>query len=484
MRLDASGKLGIGTTAPLRQFEVSNAGQAVTRFHSNSAANGSVLELMNSTAGNNMLGALNFNDAISTPGQVAYHATNGLTLRSGWTERMRLDVNGNVGIGTTAPASRLQVSANSAGYAPNAASVLTVENSGAAYSSILSGTGETGVLFGASADPQNGGIIYNPTWLPNGMSLRTGGNATQMSINSAGDVTVANGASWTGMKLGVIHSSTSAGLGVRNTNPAGWSGLVSFNSTSTGGSVLGFGNSGHALANLGFTGTTTAHPFVVLTSNVERVRVDAFGSVGIGTTTPGRKLDVVDDATGLVARFQGTNATAYSMLHILRSDNVGAHIGFFNPGIALPLAGNFVLGTFGNAPVSLTTNNVERVRVDVSGIVGIGTTAPTAALEVNGFTKLGSNAPAIKQLEFAATTAATEGGSVDIAHGLTVGKIMSVQVLIEYSAGNWISSGYTINAEYQADYVVGAVNIRLYNQGTNSGNILSKPVKVLVTYKA
>lgn len=66
--------------------------------------------------------------------------------------------------------------------------------------------------------------------------------------------------------------------------------------------------------------------------------------------------------------------------------------------------------------------------------VGIGVTAPAAELEVNGFTMLGSNAPAVKMLKLTGTSAATQGASVAIPHGLSVAKILAVEVLLEYTA--------------------------------------------------
>ncbi len=56
---------------------------------------------------------------------------------------------------------------------------------------------------------------------------------------------------------------------------------------------------------------------------------------------------------------------------------------------AWKLGGNAVtstqkLGTTSGYPLPIITNNVERVRVDTSGQVGIGTSSPTSTLQVNG----------------------------------------------------------------------------------------------------
>jgi hypothetical protein len=46
-------------------------------------------------------------------------------------------------------------------------------------------------------------------------------------------------------------------------------------------------------------------------------------------------------------------------------------------------AGNF-LGTTDMAPLSLKTNNTERVHISPNGWIGIGTNSPTAALQIKG----------------------------------------------------------------------------------------------------
>jgi hypothetical protein len=115
--------------------------------------------------------------------------------------------------------------------------------------------------------------------------------------------------------------------------------------------------------------------------------------------------------------------------------------------------------------------------------VGIGVNAPTAELEINGYTKLGSSAPAIKVLKLTGITAATQGASVTVNPGISNAKILSVDVLLEYNTGFFIPENYSHIAGYEYNFNTGPGFIRILNSTANSVNILSKPFKVLVTYE-
>lgn len=115
--------------------------------------------------------------------------------------------------------------------------------------------------------------------------------------------------------------------------------------------------------------------------------------------------------------------------------------------------------------------------------VGIGVTAPQAELEVNGYTKLGSNAPKVKMIKLTGTTSAVQGGSVSIAHGLTSTKILSVNILAEYLSGRYVNPRHSFNAGYEFDFRVDLTNVVVYNSSANSTNVLSVPVKIMILYE-
>ena len=101
--------MGIGLASPAWPLDV-QASQAVARFASTNAANGSVIELQNKSGAVSSLGAINFNNAANSyPGQIAYTSTDAMTFRTATAERMRIDSLGNVGIGTNNPQSALHV---------------------------------------------------------------------------------------------------------------------------------------------------------------------------------------------------------------------------------------------------------------------------------------------------------------------------------------------------------------------------------------
>src|SRR5262249_11355921 len=110
----ATGHVGIGTSPAATEPLIVQASQSSVLLNSTGATNGSVLELQNQTASPAYLGAINFNDASGTPGQIGYLGTYAMTFRTNSAERMRIDSSGRVGIGTTGPAYSLQLASDSA----------------------------------------------------------------------------------------------------------------------------------------------------------------------------------------------------------------------------------------------------------------------------------------------------------------------------------------------------------------------------------
>jgi hypothetical protein len=112
-------------------------------------------------------------------------------------------------------------------------------------------------------------------------------------------------------------------------------------------------------------------PWIVFTNGSERMRIDSSGNVGIGTASPGAKLDL------------GTDVTAQK-LFVFRSSNSKAGFGV-QSGDFRSFAPSDAAMTFGQISVSDGTTYTERMRIDSSGNVGIGATADaTTKFQVTG----------------------------------------------------------------------------------------------------
>lgn len=144
---------------------------------------------------------------------------------------------------------------------------------------------------------------------------------------------------------------------------------------------------------------------------------------------------------------------------------------------------SYVNTTSGSLTVFSASSNVNGLIVLGNGYTGIGTTTPASSLEVNGFTKLGSDAPAIKVKKYTGTTSSDGNcGSVTIAHGLNESKIISFTCMVQGNVGDWqLPNNYWGDATYMC-WIAGG-NIIVYNTCGNNSGILSRPFKVTITYE-
>jgi hypothetical protein len=139
------------------------------------------------------------------------------------------------------------------------------------------------------------------------------------------------------------------------------------------------------------------------TAGGERVRVDASGNVGIGTTSPGNRLHVVatsqTDDNGLI-RAENTSTSLVDNASIVAKNYYGTSQFMQWENIGVRIGSRIVTNGGAGNVVFATGSDTERMRIDSSGNVGIGTTAPGARLDVAGTVRFVDSSSAGPDLEF------------------------------------------------------------------------------------
>lgn len=153
LRLDSSGRLGIGTTSPGRLLHVASNGDAIGRLES-TGNNDARLEFLRTSS-----------DSYEVVNEVgAFKIKHGASGATDTNTRLTIDSSGKVGIGTTSPDGTLHVHTATAGTvtADSAADDLVVENSAAGGISILTPATSTGYLmFASPVTSHAGSVSYN-----------------------------------------------------------------------------------------------------------------------------------------------------------------------------------------------------------------------------------------------------------------------------------------------------------------------------------
>jgi len=402
-------RVGIGTNAPTSPLEVSSAANPVVKATSTSSSvgagfiaqggssNDSQFQLNSETTAKytflrdgSQADDLRIYDSANALDIIRYRHGGYLHFGVNGSERMRISSSGNLGIGTTNPLSKLSIvetaSVNSAhikmGTSTNQNTHLELENDGSA--DIRFG------CFGSSATAF-GNITANNAFIhaTNDLSINAGtpsgtGNikigtgatpSTKMIITTAGNVGINSDSSGPDRLLHV--SDVNAGGVVtpfRLTNVAGTSGTevrMEFECGLDEIAWIGAKHEGSDIGPLTFATASSqgAYP-------TEKMRITSAGKVGIGVTSPIGRLHLYEasnDPYIYIQRGSGDTAATLGGIFWRNSTNSLALIDAQSTDINDGLMRFY---TMGSGTLS------ERMRITSAGRVGIGTTNPTAGLEV------------------------------------------------------------------------------------------------------
>ncbi|MFA6386380.1 MAG: tail fiber domain-containing protein, partial [Candidatus Paceibacterota bacterium] len=397
MRIDKSGNVGIGTTAPSSKLDVNSGSGGTTEkvLNLSGGTTGGQYGLWSNTGGVMLWGIESSSANNLFHGSSAYSSVwgtnNSTSMHFSPNNNVAMTIlnGGNVGIGTTGPAVKLDVEKSDGSGRQNIAYFLAGGNTNGNGSSITVGSTQTqaGYITGLQTASNEGDLIFG--------TQSAGAYSEKVRIlGSTGNVGI--GTTVPGEKLEV-------GGNIRiNTNSTASSGEIDkivFGKAHTSGGGYGysmgeirsFTNGGYSGGLNFYTGRSIGGGSY---DSIFAMTINDVGNVGIGTTSPAGKLNIKDitrvepDYGGIVLQSPTTAV----------GDKLG--ITFAQTDMASrPRAGIFAvsertdgyassLGFFTRLGIDGTTlaNTDERMRITSSGTVGIGTTSPQAILHTVGGT--------------------------------------------------------------------------------------------------
>jgi hypothetical protein len=357
MRITSTGNVGIGATSPFSRFTVSGALSAST----------SQISIVNTEGGHSIIRA-----------GISGVTNNGMSFvtanvdGSSQNVRMVVGATGNVGIGTTSTTSKLHVLLNgntSGGPTGNVASFQNSSVGSNAYVTLFGAyNAEAGIVFTDESEQFKGKIGYNNN--SEYMYFQTDGSE-KVRITAAGNVGIGTTSPAASLHIGanggVIFGATAGAVGTAQ--------ITTTSATSPVSTRFAFGTDG--------TGWQYRIAKNTAGTIVDLITVADSGNVGIGTTSPNSLLEISGASPVLtINRTSGTtstinfNSSGNNFASIISNPSNGENRFSIGPAVAW---GGF--HTF-------YTDTSERMRITAGGNVGIGTTSPTAKLDISAGTNL------------------------------------------------------------------------------------------------
>ena len=373
--VEDGGNVGVGTTSPDNRLDVVASDVNITPNAESSAVfrrNGNNYLTILSNASNE--GGILFGNAVDdNDGSVSYrHNTQSMQFATADVERMRITSAGKVGIGLPDPSARLTVK----GLGAVTGLSFATEDSSSNQTFFVQDGGRTGVR-------------YYPLTVGQPSSVAAASNARFQIATTAGDFVVLNDG-----KTGIGTIIPEKKLHIKGTTSDSTPQVLVQNSSTGDASVL-LNVSGQSyvfgidyddskkfkIASSGNLGTT------------DRITLLSTGNVGIGTITPGAKLEVAGaglftgnatvgyglgavNTDGILTINSGSSSNGEAYLNLTR----GGTSGF----ILNHAASNIQIRGTANIPMYIYTNGSIRQTITADGNVGIGTTSPQSKLQVAG----------------------------------------------------------------------------------------------------
>ena len=367
-------RLGIGTNNPSTKLDVGGSIKSSSGLVANgSDVAGYVGHGMEIRVDNTGIGGILSYDRTNSQYKAMDIIASEQRFKISGNEKMRIALNGNIGIGTTSPAVSLDISATDAvqmpvGVTGDRPTIATgVSNGMLRYNSSNNGfegyiNGNWGDIGGGST----GGLIFRGTFDASTGAIASGGSLyTCPAGGSGGTVDTAIGDLYIVTTAGSFFcSGTSLNVGdevicitaatATNDNVNNWNAIAS----GAGGAVTGSGTTNYVPK---FTGAT-----VVGNSSIFN---DASGNVGIGTTSPDRTLSIKGNSATNIPLTVESGTGQLNCLIAMRDSNTTTPYK-----VAIGSATDDMIFRAGGA---------ERMRIDSAGDIGIGTTSPSKKLHVS-----------------------------------------------------------------------------------------------------